>query len=249
MAKRRAGLHKEIASIFDGVPVEKKRGTQRSTQQDTLARSGLAAPRVPAPGLQMAPEQKQVKQPRPAVPKTAPKAATRKPKVKVSRKPGRPIQLQQFWQKITSKIAAKTAVLSTTRQKVMFFLIPVLAVVMILLFIRALGGFKVKKPMAESLGQQKVQSNSSEKINWEIPPLYPATLRDPMKYGTAAAQMELGGLTVKGIVYSEDEPSAVISNQVVREGEEIFGAKVTKINKDSVEFEMNGKKWTQKVQR
>jgi type II secretory pathway component PulC len=55
-------------------------------------------------------------------------------------------------------------------------------------------------------------------------------------------------LIVKAIVYSEDNPSAVIGKQIVHEGDEISGATIVKINEDSVEFEMNGERWKQKVQ-
>jgi hypothetical protein len=36
--------------------------------------------------------------------------------------------------------------------------------------------------------------------------------------------------------------------EIVHVGSKVAGATVTKINKDDVEFEINGKKWTQKVQ-
>ena len=53
---------------------------------------------------------------------------------------------------------------------------------------------------------------------------------------------------VKSILYSEDNPSAVIGGRIVHEGETIRGVSVIKISRDNVEFEMNGKRWTQKVQ-
>jgi hypothetical protein len=54
-------------------------------------------------------------------------------------------------------------------------------------------------------------------------------------------------LTIKSIVYSEDNPSAVIGSRIVHEGEKVLGATVVKINKDSVEFEAGGKKWKQNI--
>ena len=64
-----------------------------------------------------------------------------------------------------------------------------------------------------------------------------------------AESRELVQLIVKSILYSEDNPSAIISNRIVHEGDQIQGASIAKINKDSVEFEMNGKKWSQGIQR
>ncbi len=52
---------------------------------------------------------------------------------------------------------------------------------------------------------------------------------------------------LKGILYSEDNPSASVNGKIVKEGSVIDGIKVVKINKDSVEFEKNGEKWTQRL--
>ncbi len=53
----------------------------------------------------------------------------------------------------------------------------------------------------------------------------------------------------KGIVfnifYSKDNPSAVIRGQTVHEGDKIDDITIVKIHKDKVEFEKNGKRWTQ----
>jgi type II secretory pathway component PulC len=105
------------------------------------------------------------------------------------------------------------------------------------------------KATAPVLKLSKAVAVSNNKIDWQIPTPYPATLRDPMQFGSATAtQAGTGRLTVKGIVLSGDKSSAIIDNQIVREGEEILGATVVKINKDSVEFEKNGKSWKQRVQ-
>jgi hypothetical protein len=50
---------------------------------------------------------------------------------------------------------------------------------------------------------------------------------------------------VTGIARSQDSSSAVIGTQIVREGQSIHGVKVIKIHKDRVEFEKNGRRWTQ----
>ncbi|MHC4426796.1 MAG: hypothetical protein ACYSYV_11975, partial [Planctomycetota bacterium] len=50
---------------------------------------------------------------------------------------------------------------------------------------------------------------------------------------------------VTGIARSDDRSSAIIGTQIVREGQSIHGIKVVKIHKDKVEFEKNGKRWTQ----
>jgi hypothetical protein len=70
-----------------------------------------------------------------------------------------------------------------------------------------------------------------------------------MQFGSATTGTETGRLIVKGIVYSEDNPSAVIGSQIVHKGDKISGIAIVEINENSVEFEANGKKWTQQVQR
>jgi type II secretory pathway component PulC len=54
---------------------------------------------------------------------------------------------------------------------------------------------------------------------------------------------------VKGILYSENKSSIVISdkNSIVYEENSIYGATIVKIHKDKVEFAKNGQRWTQKV--
>lgn len=53
--------------------------------------------------------------------------------------------------------------------------------------------------------------------------------------------------TVTGIMYADDTPMAVIDGVILREGQSIHNAKVVKINPDYVEFEYEGKRWSQKV--
>jgi sRNA-binding protein len=98
--------------------------------------------------------------------------------------------------------------------------------------------------------EQKNASAASNKVNWQMPEPYPTTLRDPMQFGSITTNgPETGKITVKGIVYSKDNPSAVIADRIVHEGDKVLDATVIKINKDSVEFEMNNERWTQKVQQ
>jgi hypothetical protein len=53
---------------------------------------------------------------------------------------------------------------------------------------------------------------------------------------------------VSGILYSENEPSAVVGSQIVHEGDTLDGINVVKIYKDKVEFEKDGKRWTQSIE-
>lgn len=126
-----------------------------------------------------------------------------------------------------------------------------IAIVLIFVLIRTLGTEPAKPIEASGLTTASGTVNSYVKIDWKIPELYPTTLRDPMLPGSAGITVagdRANNLIVKGIVYSEKSPSAVIGDQIVHEGDKISDVTILKINRDNVEFEINGKKWTQKVQ-
>jgi type II secretory pathway component PulC len=54
-------------------------------------------------------------------------------------------------------------------------------------------------------------------------------------------------VAVRGIVWSEDKPAAIIGTEIVYKGETIQDLKIVDITRDSVEFEQNGKTWIQKI--
>lgn len=54
-------------------------------------------------------------------------------------------------------------------------------------------------------------------------------------------------MAVNGIVYSEDNPTALIGHQIVHEGDVVDDVSVIKVHKDKVEFAQNGRRWTQAV--
>ena len=91
-------------------------------------------------------------------------------------------------------------------------------------------------------------------IEWQKPSVYPETLRDPMKKsstlvkGITTTEPAGGNVVVRGIVWSEDNPAAIIGTQVIYQGQVVDGVAVVKINQDSVEFEKDGQTWVQKVE-
>jgi hypothetical protein len=179
-----------------------------------------------------------------------PTALPKQPKADTTVKIKKQIRRPQVWERIKSKLFPSQQGVSDPRQKAMVVLIPVLFVVLIFVFVRVFRGPSLKTANAQSSGgPTNIVVDSDNEIDWQMPEPYPTTLRDPMQFVSAAATTGgSGALIVKGILYSRDEPSAVVSGQVVYEGDEILGATVVKINESSVEFEMNGKKWMQKVQ-
>lgn len=247
MPERRAGLHREISSIFNGVPIQQDNPAERS--------SGAPAPESPpAPPRGGSPNYGPpshltgtVPKPQQPVPKAAPARQTKAAAVVIT--PG-PAPWQKMLDKVKSKLFSPKAGVSTTRQKTMAILIPALFIVLIFVLIQVFSTPSQKATGSVSFGPTGAVAGSDKKIEWQIPALWPTVLRDPMRFGSAATgEAGASGLIVKGILYSEDNPSAAIGTQIVREGDKVLGATVVKINEDSVEFERDGKSWTQKVQR
>ncbi len=239
--KRKAGLHKEISSIFEGVPIPGRQ--ERPSGAATPQRPGQGPAKPPAPG--------------PGIPQTTPTAGKQPvPKAAAVKTTGgsrwRKIW-QKTWQKIRSKLFPPESGASSARQKVMVILVPMLFIALIYVLMPLFRRPKISEPgRAEPT---KVAVDYKGEIDWQIPEPYPTTFRDPMQPSSAAGAVgtetiESGRiLIVKGIVHSKDNPAAVIGTQIVHKDDVIAGARIVKINQDSVEFKMNDKRWTQKVQR
>ncbi len=260
MSRNKAGLQKEISAIFKGVPIQKDdiagrpSGTpapqrpdyeQRPRQDKEKGRfEPPSALKPPAPSQPTAPP------PEPQRPDQPPKTTPPRPKARPAVKTQRQMPWQKTLEQIKNKLFAPKPGVSTTRQKAMALSVPVLFIVLIFVFIQVFNTPSHKTAGAHQINPSNTAAGSNNEIDWQIPQPYPATLRDPMQFGsTTAAQTPGGGLIVRGIVYSQDDPTAVIGTRIVHEREKILDATVVKINRDSVEFESDGKKWVQKVQR
>jgi len=192
------------------------------------------------------------------VPVQQPKADIDK-KISKKRPPVKKISRQSFWQQIKNKLFQPKPGVSTTKQKAMVVMMPLLFIVLIFMLFRG-GVFGTSAGHTEAYTEDTASgvgtAGDNTKIDWKIPAPYPTTLRDPMRLVPVEIpqtdeQTETGKkieLIVKSILYSEDNPSAVIGGRIVHEGEKIRDVNIIKISKDSVEFEMNGKRWNQKVQ-
>jgi hypothetical protein len=242
--------------------VPKAYQTTQSLPKAVPERTSYTEPKPPTPEPQKpeAPEPYQAAQSLPkAVAAQQPKADIDNIEKKVSKKRATvKISSQTFRQQITNKLFAQKPGVSTTKQKAIVVTMPLLFIVLIFMLLKG-GVFGTTVRKTEASAEDNVSSiataDLNTKIDWEIPAPYPTTLRDPMRLGPVATTQTgtetrtFVKLIVKGILYTEDNQSAVIGNQIVHEGEEIRGATIVKISKDSVEFEMDGKRWIQKVQR
>ena len=52
---------------------------------------------------------------------------------------------------------------------------------------------------------------------------------------------------IDGILFSPDNPSALIDGQVLKRGDQIYGVEVVAIDRRIVTFEKGGKTWEQRV--
>jgi hypothetical protein len=264
MSKYKAGLHKEVSAIFNGVslpnPVRDASRQDDSAQRPSAvpapAHQDYDAPKPPAPESPTqklpVPSHMTPTKPKPGQPtsQSLPTAAPAKQsKADAIIKAIGQIPWRQTLEQIKNKLFVAKPGVITTKQKIMVILAPVLFVVLIFLFIRTFSTPSRKITGPGTSGPIEDAASPGSKVDWQVPKPYPTTLRDPMQFGSATSQTGTGGLIVKGIVYSEDNPSAVIDDQIVHQGDKILDVTITKINENSVEFEANSKKWIQNVQR
>ena len=83
-----------------------------------------------------------------------------------------------------------------------------------------------------------------------MPRRLPEPIRDVMSYEhnlTISRPGQLQEIVVRGILYSDDQPSAIIGTQIVQVGNEIMGARIIGITRHAVEFAKDGQTWMQEV--
>ncbi len=148
------------------------------------------------------------------------------------------------------------------RQKLMTALVPVLAIALVAVVKHSLGA----RPAAKAAGAPPcvvaAPRSANLEVVWEVPALWELNDRDPMQLTPPPATVTVEGpeaqvrpmwppveLTVTGILYSDDRPMAIVNTQVVQAGQEVSGATVEKIDPDGVQFEKDGVRWKQAVNK
>ena len=119
-----------------------------------------------------------------------------------------------------------------SRQKKMAILIPVLSIVLLVVLNKFHG--------VPLLGSEWLRLGTYETMVGDIVKSGFSSTEDDSQHPVR--------LKVRGIAYSYDRPSAVIGTTIVHEGDVVLGATIVRISRGSVEFEVNGETWTQKVQ-
>lgn len=227
------GLHKDVSVIFDGIPLPKNRISRGLSQAAATSSIGYT-PQSPAE--------------KPLI--------TRFPNVNENLNSQNKNNIKISKNKIKvipTKVKSKKLFLSSNssaKQRTMFVLIPILFTILILLLSKNLSSSTITKLTAENSKIQTASNLSHDKIDWALPKLYPDKIRDPMgKLKRKISAFTQDNLVVKGIVYSKDNPAAIIGIQIFHEGDSIDDTQIAKINKDSVEFYNNKERWIQKVEK
>lgn len=193
-----------------------------------------------------------------SVPKTL---APKKTKIAVTMKARQPATggMQKSLQQLKEKLFAAKPGVSRNRQKAMVVLVPALAIVLVFVLTQVVSSPSYTVAKDKQQAPPAAAGASGGEIDWQIPTPYPATLHDPMQARTRvpaqvqpqvpeAEQPQGEKLIVRSILHSENKPSAVVGTQIVHEGDTVLGTTVVRIHRDGVEFEKDGKKWTQKVE-
>jgi hypothetical protein len=164
-----------------------------------------------------------------------------------------------LWKRIKDKLLPETEGVRNTRQKVMVVLIPILFIVMIFMFRQVLSKAPRETQGALNDDTPLVSPKASDNdIDWKIPEPMPVKMRDPVQLAAQNTPDDNGQpgtlndpgmepFSLRGILYSDDMPSAVIGNKIVHLNETFNGIKIVEIDKDCVVFEKDGKRWTKKV--
>lgn len=253
MAKKRTGLQSEIAGIFSGVPIPKKGGSRSQPAGPAPKPDGSVIPKPVAP-QPVAPKPVAPVAPAPQKPVGSIPAAPQ-PKVVEVKVPE--LKVRQIPKKISrrrkDKLFAPKAGASSSRQKTGIILFILLSAALVIVLARPYLTSRTNPDPSRKDGKTDNGNPTSAniKIDWPIQTLYSAK-RDPMELGSQKQiRVEKSeGLIVKGIVVGEGRKHAIIGIETVAEGDIVPGTKirVKKINRNSVEFEEDGKTWTQEVE-
>ncbi len=167
-------------------------------------------------------------------------------------------QLAPIIEMAKQKILTPPEGVSKQKHMTMLCLMPVLMVITLFVFGRMFlksGGVKGNKNNKADTVVVPVAAKTE--IAWQKPQVYPENLRDPMNENsvtTAVVDVQnaevvdiRSTVVVRGIVYSKDNPAAVIGTEILRVGHVVEGIKIIEINPDSVTFEKDGETWTQRV--
>src|SRR4030042_1537489 len=171
--KKKAGLHKEISSIFDGVPIPSDQGMARPHLGPSGPQPGQAGYDSPRP-TPRGPENPQIPLPsqqfrqagRPGAPAHARAGAAAR------------TADQGALRQVTKKLFGPKEGVSAKRQIVMAVLVPILLVGLIIALTRVLGTSSSKSTWSPKPKPAATAGQADSEIDWQMPEPYPEGLRD-----------------------------------------------------------------------
>jgi hypothetical protein len=261
MAKRKTGLGKSISSIFDGLTGPDKDNAVR--QPDGAVDAGAFGRTSDSPQSKDAAgnnletaysAQDKVVSWSEDNPKSGVKHSTiHQDSNKRISIPPRASKKHAHKKRKTKNIASKRQV-SQTRRISSIIIVIVLAFVAIFAWLKVFTGSSATtktSPKTDVISPAKQDLRPETiTINWERPVEYTLS-RNPMARGTGKTfTMTSQDVIVTGIVSSEETGfTAVLSDgSIIHKGDEIHGIKVLDIKSKSVEFEKDGRRWTQAIE-
>jgi len=114
------------------------------------------------------------------------------------------------------------------------------------------GPEKKNRASKSTASTKKIEGTDSKDvvIEWPVPAQVGENVRDiTVSDGRANASASTGAIVVRGILLSENKSSALIGKSIVHIGDQVAGATVVTITRKTVEFEKDGKRWGQQVEK
>ena len=249
MTSYKAGLHKNISSIFDGAPLQRP-SADSASKQTSLPGFVTEQTDSSMPGQnpqQHLSQQQSYPQPPKPVQKLYKDTAEKTHNLISKTNSQKGMSFSRIYQALKAKLLPRKSGIKQKRQMASIVLVPVLCLVLVFVIFKFVLPASPKKRSGPQIQTVVNEVLTPVKINWQIPQPISASLRDPMKPlivdhigDDGQTTFGVAGITLTGIVYSEDNPAAIIGTQVMHTGEKIGDVSIVKIDRDTVTFERNG---------
>lgn len=243
--KSKAGLHKKISSIFDGVPIPGSAAGIPLAPSDAVGLTARGGGDPAASGLASA---EGVSGSLPVLMDTGGPGRSRGAGPGHSGGSGRKGWINSFGggQGGTGKRpAGKVALIGV--------LMLVLGMVLVMALRQPSAG-KADQTPAIPDNKSAVAKKAVDIPVWAIPEPYPAGLRDPLALVEPPKPVEepievkkQDLFVIKGVVLGVRGNTAIVGSEIVSVGDQVQGASVIRIDRGEVEFEKDGQRWVQTV--
>jgi hypothetical protein len=249
MTSYKAGLHKNISSIFDGAPLQRPSADSASKQTslpDFVTEQTDSSRQGQNPQQHLSQQQSYLQPPKP-VQKLYKDTAEKTHNLISKTNSQKGTSFSRIYQAFRAKLLPRKFGVGQKRKISSIVLVPVLCLVLVFVIFKFVLPASPKKRPGPKIQTVVTEVLTPVKINWQIPQPISASLRDPMKPlildqigADGQTTSGVAGITLAGIVYSEDNPAAIIGTQVMHTGEKIGDVSIIKIDRDTVTFERNG---------